>query len=205
ICALGDSITNGYWDDTFQGWFGRLAERISKEHPFKSGSKFGFCNCAYDGDRITDSFHRLSGEVLNREPDVLLIMIGDNDILRSPNPDSPVALTEYARREYWNRMLDLAQKSIDKIVVFGMIPHINENEICKGWYDNFYCFNKDKKEYNDFIENICRSRGIDFVNNWDNWTGDLKEFYEDNQHPNAKGHQKLADEAFAALKKLGIV
>jgi lysophospholipase L1-like esterase len=40
IGAIGDSITDGFWDDnTAMGWFGRLGSKISAKHPYagKSG------------------------------------------------------------------------------------------------------------------------------------------------------------------------
>jgi len=118
VTALGASVANGYWDiPTFQGWFGRLAAKILTVNPpldenghVKRGAlKFGFNNLSMDGDRICDSFHRLAGEGFTRKFDVLIIEVSGNDLIRRPNPDSPMDLSPAAREEYWHKLLNLVK------------------------------------------------------------------------------------------------
>jgi lysophospholipase L1-like esterase len=201
ITALGDSITNGYWDETFQGWFGRLSAKISAEHP----QSFGFNNLSCDGDRIFDAFHRFATEGLTRfEPDVLIIAIGVNDLLRVPNSDSPTDVSEHLRVEYWNRLLDLAQKNVKNIVVLDILP-VREELIP---YDDengnkFWWHNSDIVEYNEIIAKICADHKIPFVRRYDEWTTrDLSKYYADDVHPNGAGHQLIADEVYEALANL---
>ena len=131
IAALGDSVTNGYWDETFQGWFGRLAEKISAAYP----QSFGFHNLSQDGDRVSDFFHRFAAEGLSREIDFLIITASGNDLIRSPNTDSPQDLSEHLRNEYWAKLLDLAQKNVSKIVVIDALPRHKDDTIAYGWFN----------------------------------------------------------------------
>ena len=198
IAALGDSITNGFWDETFQGWFGRLAEKISAQRK----QEFGFYNLSQDGDRICDAFHRLGAEMLTRyEVDTLLIAIGVNDLIRGPKTDSPTDLSRHLRVEYWNRLLDVAQKNVKRIVVLDILP-VREDMIPyqDDYGDNVYWHNKDIEEYNTLIAEICAQRKISFFRRYDKWKErDLSAFYADDAHPNAAGHQLLADEVHEYL------
>lgn len=204
IAALGDSITNGYWDETFAGWFGRLSAKISA---ITQPQTFGFNNISQSGDRVGDAFHRLGAELLTRdEVDTLIIAIGVNDLVRGPNADSPTDLSRHLRAEYWDRLLDLAQKNVKNIVVLDILPVREELVPYRDDYgDNIWWMNRDIAEYNDLIAEICAARKIAFVRRYDKWIArDLSKFYADDAHPNGAGHSLIADEVFEELSKLKI-
>lgn len=203
IATLGDSVTNGYWDETFAGWAGRLAAKISATYP----KSFGFHNLAQDGDRISDFYHRFASECCSREIDVLILTVSGNDLVRSPNPDSAPDLSEHLRNEYWHKLLDLAQKNVSQIIVLDALPRHNDNIVDYGWFDApMYEPNSDRVEYNDQVEKICKQYNIQFIRRYDKWAKrDLSKYYADNSHPNGAGHQLIADEVFEELKKLGIL
>jgi len=216
IAALGDSVTNGYWDsETFQGWFGRLAAKILAAYPpldengkvKKGAEKFGFVNISYDGDRVCDAVHRLAAEGCSRDIDILIIRIGANDLIRSPNPDSPMDLSEHCRGEYWHKLLELAKKNIKTIIVLDTLPRYQETEVAYGWFDApMFEPNADKIAYNEQIAEICKSHNVPFLRFYDRWAKrDLSEYYVDYGHPNAKGHQLIADELYEEIEKLGIL
>ncbi|MDD4556616.1 MAG: SGNH/GDSL hydrolase family protein [Alphaproteobacteria bacterium] len=202
IAALGDSVTNGYWDETFSGWFGRLASKISAAH----SKSFGFHNLSQDGDRISDFFHRFASEGLSREIDILIITVSGNDLIRSPEPDSPQDLSEHLRNEYWHKLLDLAQKNIPQIIVMDALPRHKDNTIAYGWFDApMHEPNSDRIEYNNQIAQICKNRGIPFFRRYDKWVErDLSKYYVDTAHPNGDGHQLIANELYDELEKLGV-
>jgi len=204
IAALGDSITNGYWDETFAGWFGRLSAKLSAEHP----EAFGFYNLAQDGDRVCDAFHRLGAELLTRyEVDMLLIAIGVNDLICGPDSDSPTDLSRHLRNEYWNRILDIAQKNVKHIVVLDILPIREElmpNQDTDGTH--IWWHNKDITEYNELISKICAARKIPLIRRHLTWAArDLSKFYADDAHPNGAGHALIADEVYEELKKLKLI
>ena len=203
IAALGDSITNGYWDETSAGWFGRLAAKISTERP----KSFGFHNLSMDGDRISDAYHRLASEGLSREIDILIINIGGNDLIRSPNSDSQMDSSPHLRAEYWYKLLDLANKNIPQIIVLDILPRYKDDEVGRGWFDApLHEFNYDRILYNEQIAKICEEKCIPFIQRYDRWAPlDLSGLYEDFVHPNGKGHQLIADEVYEELTKLNIL
>lgn len=204
IAALGDSITDGYCDETSAGWFGRMSSKISAAKP----GSFGFSNLSQSGDRVCDAFHRLCSELLSRDAaDVLLIAVGVNDLIRGGEADSPTNLSKYLRVEYWNRLLDVAQKNANDVVVLDILPIRQE---FFPWRNddgvNLWWHNKDIVEYNDLIAEICKERKIPFIRRYEKWAGrDLAALYADFVHPNGAGHQLIADEVFEELAKLKIL
>ena len=202
VAALGDSVTNGFWDETFAGWFGRLATKISATYP----KSFGFNNLSQDGDRVCDFFHRFAAEGLSRDIDILIITVSGNDLIRNPNIDSPTDLSVHLRNEYWERLLDLTQKNIPNILVLDALPRRNDKTADHEGRIDVPMFepNADRIEYNAQVAKICADRKISFMRRFDKWTKlDLSEYYVDLVHPNGKGHQLIADEVYAELEKLG--
>jgi lysophospholipase L1-like esterase len=173
----------------------------------KGVMKYGFNNISMDGDRVCDAFHRLASEGCSRDIDILFISIGGNDVIRSPNPDSPMDLSEHARAEYWHKLLDLAKKNIPQIVVLGILPRYKDDETAYGWFDApMHELNADRVAYNDQIARICAENNVPFIKRFDEWAArNLSEYYADTSHPNSAGHQLIADEVFAELEKLGII
>lgn len=203
IGAIGDSITNGYWDEDGLGWFGKLSQKIAKNFPMQ----FGFNNMSQDGDRTCDTYHRVASEVHTRDIDILLIAIGTNDLIRSPEANSPMDMSKHLREEYWHKMLDLLEKTKITPVVLDLLPKREEMYPSLGWFDK-PCFetNKDVEEYNEQIKSICKQRNIAFINRYDKWIKrDLKDYYKDGGHPNSKGHQLIADEVYEELINLEIL
>ena len=200
VAVLGDSIAQGYVDETGIGWFGRLAEKISTR------GMFGFHNMSMAGDNVADAYHRFVSECITRDIDILIITIGCNDTVRRGAPDAPMDLSPVLRGRYWKWLLDTARKNIDTVVVFDVMP-VRE-DANNGEYDdeNDHSYNRDIKEYNDFIAGICAERGIPFLRRYDKWAErDLEKYYVDFGHPNGAGHQLIADEVYAELEKLKII
>lgn len=203
IGVLGDSIANGYFDEEGLGWFGRISQKIAKTFPHQ----YGFNNMSQAGDRVCDVYHRLLSEASSREIDILIFAVGVNDLTRRNSPNAPEDLSPLLRSQYWDRIFDFSKKYGYKFVVLDILPVIEEGG---EQYDEngpiYYNFNKDIIEYNKLLKEKCQSKGILFIERFDNWQNkNLKDLYFDSLHPNAKGHQIIADEVYAALSDLKII
>ena len=203
IGAIGDSITQGYFDEEGLGWFGRLSQKIAKTFPLK----YGFNNMSESGDRICDAYYRLTSE-LTKDCNILIFAIGVNDIVRRGNADTQEDLSPLLRSKYWDKCFTLAKKTEAKILVLDILPII---EIADGvMYDEedpaLYYFNKDIVEYNKLLKTKCLENDAIFVERYKNWEDrNLSELYLDTVHPNAKGHQLIADEVYDALVRLKLI
>lgn len=198
IGIIGDSIAHGFYDENNLGWVARLAQKMLQK---KSG-EYVFNNMSQAGDNIADASFRATAEALSRSFDVIIVNIGINDLRRRKDSNLETDISEGARVVYWNRLLDTLNKTNAKIIVTDLIPVIENRYTEKA---TLIRRNEDVEKYNQIIANICKERNITFFARYHNWKNrNLEVLYKDANHPNAKGHEILADELFDFLQKIGI-
>jgi len=202
ICALGDSITAGYWDEEgCGGWFGRLQRLVVPAYPFQ----FGFHNCAKDGDRSPEMLLRMQSELISREPNCLIIAAGTNDILRWHTPDGPTDFSADYRDEVWQSIISTAQRIVRDILVIGPLPVQEDRFPSTGIFGRqYYQTNQDIADYNALIKAKCDRRSVPYADfTQDFVAGGLGNLLYDSTHPNGKGHQLLAELVLQKIKSIG--
>ena len=193
IGMIGDSIAHGYHDEYGLGYFARLAQKILSVH----SGEYVFNNMSQSGDNIADATNRAIHEVLSRNFDLILVNIGINDLRRRKDSDLLLDFSEGARKMYWNKLLDILALTKAKIVVLDLTPVIEERYSEQA---TLVRYNADVERYNEIIKEICNNRNIAFFSRYDSWKKrELKDLYKDATHPNAKGHQIMADEIYDYL------
>lgn len=195
IGVIGDSIAHGYYDEEDLGWFSRLGKMILKEY----AGEYVFNNMSQSGDNVADAYSRALFEVNSREFELILVNIGINDLRRRKNSDLQLDFSEGARIMYWNRLLDVLQKSGAKVVVMDLTPVVEDKYTEDA---SLIRYNKDVIRYNEIIKEICKERRISLFERFDRWAKrDLNTLYKDATHPNATGHQIMAEEIFEYLQQ----
>ncbi len=198
IGIIGDSIAHGFYDENNLGWVSRLAQKMLQE---KAG-EYVFNNMSQAGDNIADASFRAITEALTRSFDVIIVNIGINDLRRRKDSNLETDISEGARVVYWNRLLDTLNKTNAQIIVTDLIPVV-ENRYTEQ--ATLIRRNEDVEKYNQIIENICLKRNITFFARYNKWKNrNLENLYKDATHPNAEGHEIIADELFDFLQKIGI-
>ena len=193
IGMIGDSIAHGYHDEYGLGYFARLAQKILSVH----SGEYVFNNMSQSGDNIADATNRTIHEVLSRDFDLILVNVGINDLRRRKDSDLLLDFSEGARKMYWNKLLDILALTKAKIVVLDLTPVIEERYSEQA---TLVRYNADVERYNEIIKEICNNRNIAFFSRYDSWKKrELKDLYKDATHPNAKGHQIMADELYDYL------
>lgn len=80
LVAFGDSVTRGY--GTSRPWPTLLEEQLRLSYP---AARIAVDNAGVDGDTAADGLARLERDVLTRQPDLVLVAFGLNDLkLRRP-------------------------------------------------------------------------------------------------------------------------
>lgn len=200
LMALGDSQTQGYWDERGQGWFGRLREMIALQQPMK----WGFTNLAHDGSRTHDVVHTLAQSFM-RDPSHLIIAIGENDVIRWGAKDGPTDQHPEARHEAWDKVLRLISSMGIPTLVLLTRPVPDEYAAFEGYEDKpLYYLNTDLKNYNADIASWCKREGVPVLDVWEDWMKlDRHDVYAaDKVHHNGQGHQLLAEQVYAKLQQL---
>ncbi len=193
IGMIGDSIAHGYYDENEMGFFARLAKLILENHP----GDYVFNNMTQSGDNIADATNRAIYEVLSRQFDLIIVNIGINDLRRRKNSDLQLDFSEGARIMYWNKLLDILAKTGAKIVVMDLVPVIESRYSEQA---SLVRYNSDVERYNEIIKTICQDRNVFFFSRYEDWKSrDLEKLYKDATHPNAVGHQMMAEEIYRFL------
>lgn len=195
IGIIGDSIAHGFYDETDLGWVARLGRMIKQKY----GPDYFFNNMAQSGDNIADAVHRAETEVLSRPLHLIIVNIGINDLRRRKNSNEQLDFSEGLRIVYWQKLLDILQKTGAEIVVTDLLPIIGKRYAFEA---SLVRRAEDVVRYNEIIAEICRQRNIRFLERYAEWQKlDLDNLYYDATHPNAKGHQLLAEQMFDYLNK----
>lgn len=195
IGMIGDSIAHGYYDEQDLGWFARLGKMILSSYV----GEYVFNNMSQSGDNIADAVNRANFEVLSRQFDLIIVNIGINDLRCRKDSELQLDFSEGARIMYWNKLLDILGKTGATIVVTDLTPVI-ENRYTEQ--ASLIRYNTDVERYNEIIKYICQQRNIRFFERYSAWKNrELEKLYTDATHPNAKGHQIMAEEMYDYLEK----
>ena len=195
IGVIGDSIAHGYYDEQDLGWFSRLGKLILSQNE----GTYLFNNMSQSGDNVADCCNRAIYETLSRHFDLIFVNIGINDLRRRKDSDLQVDFSEGARLMYWNKLLDILNQTKAQIVVMDLTPVIESRYTKEA---SLVRYNSDVERYNELIKEVCKERNVYFFERYDEWKSrNLETLYKDATHPNAQGHQIMAEEIYQYLQE----
>ena len=197
IIALGDSIIYGYGDYIGGGWVERLRrEWMSQENPSHI-----LYNLGIRGDTVGKVSQRLEaefrrrGELLRKEPDLIILSVGVNDSPRKGNPRGKLFTEFEVFEEKLASLLDRAA-DLTKVLFIGMVP-VDETKMPFSGY--FYFNRADQYRYKQAIKTACQQRNIPYLDIFDLWTIRGEDWISarlapDGLHPNVKGYESLLED-----------
>jgi lysophospholipase L1-like esterase len=185
--ALGDSFTAGQGCDPKLRWPDRLAAALRKRHP-----GLDYRNLAVDGATSAEVLEQV-GPALQLEPDLVTVICGANDVIRSVRPDADayahnlgtifdrlaaalprVAILTATAPENW-RFLDLRPRTRERVV-------------------------RGLAEVNEATRQVAASRSVPVVEVVGHpGLDDPENFLDDGLHPSPRGHERAASELARAL------
>ena len=193
LVCIGDSLVEGEGDElNLGGWVGRLAQKLPGYNGIDDGRAWRVFNLGIGGNTIRDVKYR-SGEVVVREPEVIVVGCGGNDVRYTsgetwdglPEHNLSLALTQAA----WTDTLAILTKMCPLVAVIGRYPvkYTSTKE-------------EDCVKHNAFIEAQCRIAGAVYIA--------PPAFLADSgnishgSHPNAAGYALYSDYVFTNLSQL---
>ena len=182
INIFGDSITWGASDE-MGGWANRLRNYLAE----KSEDYSEVYNLGISGDNTVGLLKRFAIENEVRNPDTIIIAIGNNDSQYIQSKDNPrVALEKFESNLV--EIVGQAKKFTKEIILVG-ITKVDEVKVAPTkWDDTKYYDNENIALCNAKIKKICAKNNLLFIEMQDL----LKdEDLEDGLHPNSKGHEKM--------------
>ena len=192
IMPLGDSNTEGWgsWDlgayrDDLWELFENSNSNVDFVGPHKTGpSGFDRDNAGFSGWRIRDIDSAVDGWLNDAQPDMVLLEIGTNDILRDDDiSQAPSRL---------NKLIDNITNQLPNTqLLVGSIPPISRTEEQ----------NLEVIEFNSHIPGIVDSKAaqgknVSFVDIYSELTPDD---LQDGVHPTVEGYSKIADTWYDAI------
>lgn len=183
ICVFGDSIVWGASDPTAKGWVGRMFE-TGYERLDLSDISFGtytaVYNCGISGDKLIDVLSRFDLEARAREPRVIVLAAGINDVPHNDYPGTPLD-------ELRDRYDELIHKAKGHALEVLTVTPTNVDESRKE--HNYR--NGDIEKVVEIVENSSEAAGVQSVNVFGLMTNE--DLHPDGLHPGSEGHQKLYD------------
>jgi acyl-CoA thioesterase-1 len=206
IVCLGDSITEG-----FGASFPLVVDR-SKSYPAFLGKrvKVAVVNAGVTGDTTTDALARVPAEVLSKRPQLVIIMVGANDVFATKSVSAAGGAMAAVKGELQkiidavkadNRKIYLAnQFGPDTMPMSEVIPVLAGVKTFFNWEttdtdeDFYHLF----MSYREMLRTLAADNDIDFID--DIWTGVINRHMSDFMHPNANGYAIMAYNIFNAIK-----
>jgi len=179
VCIFGDSITWGGYDPENGGWATILRNHLEKDCDDVNVYNLGICS-----DNSSGVLKRLVLESTPRQPEIIIIAIGANDVKHQPNQE-----IDFGRFEENIKLISTQAEKIARKVIFLSITPVDESLTTprnKPPYN--YRENKDIDKCNQILRTFAGKHNFKFIPMPKNFgASDLA----DGLHPNTAGHQKI--------------
>jgi acyl-CoA thioesterase-1 len=177
IVVLGDSLSSAYGIDVASGWVRLLQDRLDDDR-----AGYRVVNASISGDTTSGGVARLSAELKNHTPDIVVVELGSNDGLRG----LPLEVT----RENLERIVAESQIAGARVLLVGMRLPPNYGPAYTEAFHAIYQELADK-------HNVAR---VPFL--LDGVGGVDGMMQSDGLHPRAEAQPKMLDNVWPHLKPL---
>lgn len=186
VLAMGDSVTFGVgdgvqWPDGSSGWAAHVATALGAS---------SYVNIAHNGVRARHLMRSQVALALTRDPDVVLMTVGGNDVLRgdfSPDEMREALRTVFMRLSSPRR--EIVMVSLDRIEAFRVLGRRVADVM-----------NRRVDAANGAIRDACAGTQVHVVDGAEVFCGlGPRAWHMDRLHPSQTGHRALASRAVDAL------
>lgn len=198
VIFFGDSITQQGLEPG--GYIKQIDSMCKLEN---RSSDFEFVGAGIGGNKVYDLYLRMDDDVLAKNPDVVVIYIGVNDVWHKTSSGTGTDADKF-EKFYEAILKKLKEKNISVILCTPAV--IGERTDFTNQQDG------DMNEYADIIRAIAKKHNLPLVDLRQEFLNYNKQFNKENKesgiltrdrvHLNAKGNQLVADEMWKALKAL---
>ena len=175
VLALGDSLTAPHGVKPGEDW------------PTLLGQKTGWVviNAGISGNTSAQALERLPGLLDEHQPQLVLLSLGGNDMLRKQPQGQTVANLE--------RMIDLARGRGAKVVLLAT----PRPSLAGAVFNNLSAA--------EFYADLAKDKNVPLIKDALPEVLSDTAFKGDQLHPNVSGHARLGELIFADLKRIGLI
>lgn len=191
IVAIGASNTFGRVDPKHGGFIGRL----KSWHETQNQLEHRIYNLGISGQTSGEVLNRLTAEASIRNPDLIIVSIGLNDIRRNDSKTNPVQTPLPEFKQHIEKIVTDAQMICD--VLFVSINPIDDSRTQPFQIAgrDYYYASDDALAYAATTKAICEQKDIPYLDINKKFLEDYKKLLaEDGLHCNEKGHEKIFEE-----------
>ncbi len=205
ILVFGDSIAQGYWDTEYGGW----VQRLRRQYDQKQVQNFSLeqpliFNLGISGDTTEVIAKRLTIETGARrwfdDPILIVIATGLND---SQIKGSQPLTTPELYKSYLQQIISETRQYTDSILFIGLTACDESRTKPVSWGD--YTFTNDRiLKFERILRDFCQENELPVVKVFEKFQDKniKKNLLTDGLHPNAAGHQLIAELVKPELDKL---
>jgi len=198
VIFFGDSITEAAVEN--EGYIIKVGELASKGN---AGDKYDFIGAGISGNKIYDLYLRLENDVLSKNPDMVIIFIGVNDVWHKRSHGTGTDPDKF-EKFYTAIIKKLQDKNIK--VILATPAAIGEKTDSSNELDG------DLNNYSNIIRGLAKSNKLPLVDLRQAFLDYNKKFNPENKeagiltsdrvHLNPKGNQLVAEEMWKVIKTL---
>lgn len=168
IVALGDSLTRGY---------GMVAPGKNFVTFLSEDLKIPIINAGKTGDTTSDALVRLNSDVIDKNPDVVMILLGGNDYFEGKSVEVIEANIETI-------IENIKKRTQAKIILIGG----DSNRVPA--YEKSFAKMALSGEVDEYVPNVLSGISL------------RRDLLYDGVHPNERGHRAIADKILPVLEKV---
>jgi len=198
VIFFGDSITQQGVEPG--GYITRIDSMCKLEN---KSSQFEFIGSGIGGNKIYDLYLRMDDDVLSKNPDVVLIYIGVNDVWHKTSYGTGTDPDKFEK--FYNAIIKkLKDRNITVMLCTPAV--IGEKTDFTNQQDG------DMNKYSEIVRNIAKQNNLPLVDLRQKFLDYNKQYNTENKeqgiltkdrvHLNAKGNQLVADEMWRVIKNL---
>ncbi len=198
VIFFGDSITElGVKRDKYVGYILKMDSMLKKE---KKDDQYELIGSGISGNKVYDLYLRLEDDVLSKNPDVVVIYVGVNDVWHKTLLGTGTDADKF-EKFYQAIIKKLKDKNIKVVLCTPAVvgEKTDMSNPLDGDLNRYSNIIRDLSKKNSLPLIDLRKKFLDYLknNNPDNKEKDILTY--DRVHMNDKGNQLLADEMWEAL------
>ncbi|MEO7394570.1 MAG: GDSL-type esterase/lipase family protein [Chitinophagaceae bacterium] len=201
IIFFGDSITElGVKKDGYVGYIVRMDSMLKVE---KKSDQYNLIGSGIGGNKVYDLYLRLEDDVLNNNPDVVVIYVGVNDVWHKTSLGTGTDADKF-EKFYLAILKKLKDKNIKAILCTPAV--VGEKTDMSNPLDG------DLNRYSNIIRNMAKKNNLPLIDLRQKFLDYLKTNNQNNDekniltydgvHLNAKGNQFVAESMWKVLKEI---
>jgi isoamyl acetate esterase len=198
VIFFGDSITQAAVKD--DGYIVKIQELATNE---KLADKFEFVGAGIGGNKIYDLYLRMENDVLSKNPDIVVVYIGVNDVWHKRTYGTGTDADKFEL--FYNALIKKLQEKNIKVVL-ATPAAIGERIDFSNELDG------DLNKYSNIIRDLAKKNNLPLVDLRQGFLDYNKKLNTENKesgiltsdrvHLNAKGNQFVAEEMWKVIKSL---